>query len=311
MRNIIFTCFLAIFLTACGQKDKVDIAVLSNSMSNPYWKTIYDGASDTAKTLGKSVYIQTLAKVGDAEEQANQCENALLRQPKAIVFAAVNQVNLIPCLQKATHAGVVLVDMDGNFSKADAEKNGLNVAFSVGSNNYDLGKLAAEYVKKITGKVLVIEGAAGSYPSIQRVAGFRDNIPSTLTVVATLRGDWDMLKAANITNDTLTTHSDLTVVFAANDQMALGAVEALATKGHTNVTVLGVDGNIDAVKAIKEDKLTASMAQLPYLMAKQALEKTAAYLDNPVPVDYNQYVPILALDKAALESKNDLLQYVR
>ncbi len=311
MKKTLLFCTLIVLLGACSKKDGSDIAVLSNSMSNPYWKTIYDGISDTAKNLNKTVYIQTLTRVGDAEEQANQCENALLHHPKAIIFAAVNQVNLISCLQKASAAGVVLVDMDGNFSEADAQKNDLNVAFSVASNNSDLGRLAANYVKNISGKVLVIEGASGSYPSIERTAGFKENIPTALNVVATLSADWDMLKAANITNDVLTNHPDLTVIFAANDQMALGAVEALAAKGRTDIKVIGIDGNADAVKAIKEGRLTASIAQLPYLMGKQALEKTATYIDQPTPIKFQQYVPILTLDKTALESKNDLLQYVR
>ena len=302
---------LALTLTACGPKDTVDIAVLNDSPANLYWKTLGDGLTDTAKTINKSVYIQSLSTLRDAQEQANQCENALLRQPKAIIFAAINQVNLIPCFKKATAAGVVLVDMDGNFSKADTENNGVNVVFSVASNNYELGKKAAEYVGGLTGKALVIEGAAGSHPSIQRVAGFKENIPTTLQVVATLGADWDMQKAANITNDTLTTNPDLAVVFAANDGMALGVVEALKTANRTDVKVLGVDGNADAVKAIKEGRLTASMAQLPYLMGKLALEKTAAYLDNPQPMDFNQYVPIMALDKSVLEGKDELLQYVR
>ncbi len=298
-------------LTSCAPKNEVDIAVLSNSVSNTYWKTIYDGVIDTSKTIDKSVFIQTLTKVGDAEEQANQCENALLRRPKAIIFASVNQVNLISCLRRASEAGIVLVDIDGNFSKADAEKHNLNVVFSVASNNYDLGKLAAEYVNNTSGKALAIEGAAGSHTSAQRILGFKENVAPNLTVVATLGGDWDMLKAANIMNDVLIAHQDLSVIFAANDQMALGAAEALAAKNRSDIKVIGVDGSVDAVQAIKEGKLTASMAQLPYLMAKQALEKTSAYLDNPVPMDYNQFVPILSLDKTVLNTQNELLQYVR
>ena len=302
---------VALFLVGCGQKESVDIAVLNDSPANLYWKTIQDGVTDAAKLTNKKVYVQSLGTLRDAQEQANQCENALMRKPKAIIFAAVNQVNLIPCFKKATAAGIALVDMDGNFSKADVEKNSLNVIFSVSSNNYELGKLAAEYLKGLSGKALVIEGASGSHPSIERVAGFKENAPSGLSVVATMGGDWDALKAANITNDTLTNHPDLTVVFAANDGMALGAVEAFKTRNRADIKVIGVDGNSDAVEAIKEGKLTASMAQLPYLMGRLALEKTAAYLNNPQPQKFNQYIPIIALDKAVLESNNRLLQYVR
>jgi D-allose transport system substrate-binding protein len=300
-------------LAACKpEKPHTDIVVLNNSTTNPYWKTIDDGFRDTAQTLGLELYIQSLNKIGDAEEQANQCENALLHKPKAIIFAAVNQFNLIPCLKKASQAGIVLVDIDGNFNEKDAKDNNLNVVFSVASSNYDLGKMAATYVVHVQGKALVIAGQDGSYPSILRVSGFKENVSATLDIIGPLPGDWDMAKASTLTTDTLGTTPDLKVVFAANDQMALGAVEGLWSQGRKDIIVIGVDGNADAVKAIKEGRLTASIAQLPYLMAKQALEKTAAYLQAPTPQVYEQRVPILTLDKEMLDRNEEpLLQYVR
>ncbi|TGR92531.1 sugar ABC transporter substrate-binding protein, partial [bacterium M00.F.Ca.ET.191.01.1.1] len=94
-----------------------------------------------------------------------------------------------------------------------------------------------------------------------------------LQIVASLPGDWDRGKAASIATDTLTAHPDLVAIFCANDGMALGAVEAVYAAGKgQQVTMIGVDGNVDAVKSIKEGRLNASVAQLPYLVGKQAVE---------------------------------------
>jgi len=311
-RFFMFMCVTLVFVSGCHERKSETIAVLSNSMTNPYWKTIYQGFQDTALELNQAIYIQTLTKVGDAEEQANQCENALLQKPKAIIFAAVNQVNLISCLTKASAQGIVLVDIDGNFTEDDAKKYNLNVAFSVASNNYDLGKLASSYVKDIKGKALIIEGANGSTPSIRRVSGFRENISKDIEVVASLSANWDMMNASNITRDILVKHPDLKMVFAANDGMALGAVQAIKESSNNDIIVVGVDGNKDAVLSIKEGHLKATVAQFPYLMAKQALEKTLHYLAHPEAMQFNQYVPILVLDKDLFDQNTEpLLTYVQ
>ena len=91
-------------------------------------------------------------------------------------------------------------------------------------------------------------------------------------------------KAANIANDTLTANPDLVAIFAANDGMALGAVESVYAAGKGGeVAVIGVDGNSDAVKSIKAGRLNASVAQLPYLVGSQAVEKAKALLDGQRP----------------------------
>ena len=127
-----------------------------------------------------------------------------------------------------------------------------------------------------SGPVLVIEGLSGNVTGQKRASGFSDKLGELapgLEVVASLPGDWDRGKAANITNDILTSHPDLVAIFAANDGMALGAVETVYAAGKGgDVIVIGVDGNSDAVKSIKAGRLNASVAQLPYLVGKQAVE---------------------------------------
>jgi hypothetical protein len=94
------------------------------------------------------------------------------------------------------------------------------------------------------------------------------------SVQQSLPGDWDRGKAASIASDILTRNPDLVAIFAANDGMALGAVESVYAAGKGDqVTIIGVDGNSDAVKSIKSGRLNASVAQLPYLVGKQAVEQ--------------------------------------
>ncbi len=303
---------LALVIARPAFAESPHLAALISDTSNPYWKAFEDGLRDTSRALAAPVDIYTLQNATDAEGQLNECETALLKKPAGILFAAVNGINLASCLRKAEQAGIVLIDVDGNVDEALGKKMGIAVAFSVASNNYDLGALAGDYLKDKQGKTEIIEGLSGSQPSELRVQGFKDHAGKGLAIVGSQSASWDRLKANELASRALIQHPDLSVIFAANDTMALGAVEALRAAGKENVTVVGIDGSTDAVKAVKDGRLAASVAQLPYLMAKEAVEKAIKYLADRKPLPFHQYVPIVVLDRAVLSrGDNPLLQYVR
>lgn len=315
MKKILIHSILILSTLGFGVAAKAEealITALINDTSNPYWKTLEEGLKDTSEDLGLRTDIYSLRNASDAEGQLNQCETALLKKPKAIIFAAVDSVNLASCLRKANEKEILLVDIDGNIDEKRAKEMGITVAFSVASNNYDLGKKAADYIQGQNGKILVIEGASSSQPGNLRVNGFRENIGRNLEIVVSQSADWDRLKAADIVNRVLIQHPDLSFIFAANDTMALGAVEALRAANKSGIQVIGIDGTTDAVKAIKSGRLTASVAQLPYLMAKESLKKTSRYLAGEKSLSFYQYVPVVTLDKAVFENNDEtLIQYVR
>lgn len=301
---------VALFSPANGSAQESQFVALISDTSNQYWKAFEEGLRDTSERLGIPIQIYTLQGATDAEGQLNKCESALLIKPKVILFAAVNGMNLATCLRKAHASGTLLVDVDGNVDEELAARMRVPVAFSVASDNSALGAFAAKYLAEARGKVLVLEGLSGSRPSERRVRGFKENLPQALQIIASQPGEWDRAKAADITARTLLRHPDLAVVFAANDTMALGAVEALRTAGKTGVKVVGIDGSADAVKAIREGRLTASVAQLPYLMAVESVEKARRHLAGEA-FEFHQYVPIIALDKQLLEAgTSELLAYL-
>ncbi|RIL11150.1 MAG: LacI family transcriptional regulator, partial [Proteobacteria bacterium] len=242
LKALLRVLLLCIFTAGARAEQGIEIAVLLKGMTNPYWKTLHDGVTDYASEKGIEIYIQGVQSDQETEQQLNVCNTMLLKKPKALIFAAVTGVTLAPCLKQASASGVLLVDVDGGMTEQEAAKMGIKLQFSVASDNYQLGKKAADYLSGINGKVLLIEGLPGSIPGIQRAKGFKENLPKGLTLVASLPGNWDRLRAADITNDVVTKHPDLAAIFAANDLMALGAAEALFSRKIENVKVLGVDG---------------------------------------------------------------------
>jgi ribose transport system substrate-binding protein/D-allose transport system substrate-binding protein len=155
---------------------------------------------------------------------------------------------------------------------------------------------------------------------MDRVTGFKQRLVGVLPrakIVGSVSAEWDRLRALNITADTLVKNPDLNVVFAVNDVMALGAVEAIRAAGKTDqVVVVGVDGIPDARKAILAGRMTASITQLPYLIGKQAVQLSIQSVHGQC-TGKTQRTLLVVLTKNLLETKKDnliqdkLLQYLR
>ena len=291
--------------------------VLMKTLANPFWGAMELGVREGAEAAGVDYYLQAVESDQAAEPQLNVCNTMLERQPDAMITAAINSTILLPCLKRANEMGIPVVDLDGNLDHQIAADAGVEIAFSIGSDNVAAGGQGAEWLVSqlgadATGPVLVIEGLSGNITGQKRARGFADTLAELapgLEVVASLPGDWDRGKAANITNDILTSHPDLVAIFAANDGMALGAVETVYASGKGGeVIVIGVDGNSDAVKSIKAGRLNASVAQLPYLVGKHAVEMVKAGGDHEDWI----YVPTMVLTKEILDAGTDpMLEYVK
>jgi D-allose transport system substrate-binding protein len=294
--------------------------VLLKTLSNPFWGAMEKGIRDGARDAHVQYFMQAVESDQAAEPQLNTCNTMLERKPAVMITAAINSTILLPCLKRANEMGMPVVDLDANLDHAIAAKAGVKIAFTIGSDNVAAGRQGADYLVSrlgadAKGPVLVIEGLAGNITGEKRAQGFKEELAKRapgLTIAASLPGDWDRQKAANIANDIMTRNPDLKAIFCANDTMALGAVESVFAAGKGGrIIIIGVDGNVDAVKAIKAGRLDASVAQLPYLVGKEAVEKAKQVLAGQK-VDEYIYVPTLVLTKQVLqENKDPLLRYVK
>jgi D-allose transport system substrate-binding protein len=306
---------LGLAASAAYAEDKPVYGVLMKTLSNPFWGAMEKGVDAGAKNAGVDIFLEAVESDQAAEPQLNACNTMLQKKPVAMITAAI----LLPCLKQANEMKIPVVDLDNNLDPAITKKAGVDIAFHIGSDNEAAGAKGADYLVSALGKdakgpVLVIEGLSGNITGEKRARGFAEELKKQapgLNIVASLPGDWDSLKAANITNDTLQRSPDLVAIFCANDDMALGAVEAARSAGKDKIIVIGVDGNTNAVKSIKAGRLNASVAQLPYLVGMQAVEDVKKVLAGDK-VPEMTYVPTLVLTKEVIEAnKEPMLQYVK
>ena len=321
LKNLLAAAILAFFsmavVPASAETSDRYIFVLT-ARNNPYWDAAESGIKEAAKSHGIEAITYRTADATAAEEQLNTCMTAVEQHPRVIVLASVTAATGLQCLKKAVDAGIIVADIDSNITVEQAKQAGIALAFSVGSDNVELGAKGADYAAKLEPQpaphVLILEGAPGSLPGTKRVAGFADRLKEVKSdaVVTSLSANWDTIKAMNTVNDVLQRDPALNLVFAANDTMALGAAEAIKNAGKTaDIKVIGIDGIEAARKAVLNGTLAASVAQLPYLMGKRATELAIEAVATGK-TGITEPTPVVLLTKESLTANTDPdLQYVR
>jgi ribose transport system permease protein len=176
----------------------------------------------------------------------------------------------------------------------DRTVNKGTVATTVASDNIAGGKLAAKTIAdQLGGKgsILVLQGTAGTSAANEREQGFTEGLKAYpgIKVVASQPADFDRTKGLDVTTNLLQAHSGITGIFAANDEMALGAIKALGSKAGKSVKVVGFDGTPDGLAAVKAGTLSASVAQQPSELGKLAVQNAVKAskgekVTNPVKV---------------------------
>ncbi|MFL6055043.1 MAG: substrate-binding domain-containing protein [Actinoallomurus sp.] len=268
---------LALGLTACntsgssasgGSGGDIKIGLSVSTLNNPYFVQLRQGAEAEAKKEG--VKITTTDAQNDASQQVNQVQNFASQSMKAIIINPVDSSAAAPAVKAADRAKIPVV-------AADRGVTGATVTQTVASDNVAGGKLAAQELGKALGgkgKVAVLQGTAGTSAARDRQQGFADGIKAFpgIQVVAQQPADFDRTKGLDVMTNIIQAHSDITGVFAANDEMALGAVKALGAKAGKQVKVVGFDGTPDGLKAIQAGTLTADVAQQPVLLGQMAVQ---------------------------------------
>ena len=177
----------------------------------------------------------------------------------------------------------------------------------VGGLQIEIGIKAADYIaEKIggAGKVAILEGVAGTFTSIQRVNGFKQELAEKypdIEIVASVPADYETEKGLNVATDILTANPDVSALYCCNDNMALGAVEALRARSLLGkVIVLGVDGTGDAYKSIKAGELTATVDQFPATNGAAAVEVALRLLaGQKLPKVVSTPIEVVDADNAA------------
>ncbi|HZP20012.1 MAG TPA: sugar ABC transporter substrate-binding protein [Bauldia sp.] len=238
----------------------VVVAMKGPGSGNPFWAAVQAGAEAKGKELGVNVVVVAPPEESDIQGQINLVEDQLAKKIDALAIAPTDPNALKPVVDEAIKQGVGVVFID---------TKGINEGVTfIGTNNEVGAKLGADYICKNVPKgseVAILQGIITQSTGKARADGAHNELTACgMNVVAEQPADWDTGKAQSATENILTGHPKLAAIFASNDNMALGAVQAVkAANMAGKVTIVGFDANPNAAAAVLAGDMAATVAQAP------------------------------------------------
>ena len=241
------------------------IGLSVSTLNNPFFVTLVEGAEDAAAKLGVSISV---ADAGDdVTKQVSDIEDLVAKGISVLIVNPVDSDAVTGAVEYAMSKGVRVIAVD-------RAVNGVTIDCQIASDNVLGAELATQYIVDTLGagvKVAELEGVPGASAAIDRSQGFHNIADSNLDVVAKQTANFDRTQGMSVMENMLQANPDIAAVFAANDEMALGAVEAIYGAGK-NILVMGFDATDDAIAAIQEGRMAGTIAQQPALIGSTAVE---------------------------------------
>lgn len=265
---------------AAPSNDKKVIAgVFIRSMSNPYEIQLSEGAqkfADFYNAKGANIEVQVLPCEGSDEKQINDLKALLVKKDAdtdVIVFIIVNQDPLLAEVAELCEDAEVYWASCWNIPEGMHPKDYKYWAAHTGLDDFVTGqKTAAAMFESFDtpneGKILALKGMLSVTSSIKRYEGLEDILAQNpgVELLDVQAADWLASKALTITETWLSKYPDIDGIWCANDDMAIGVIQALKAKGlDGKIKVCGADGIPDAVKALEEGDMVCTMNNNPYV----------------------------------------------
>ena len=273
---LVLALSMLLALTACStsqKSDKVKIGVTLMDFSTEFGIGLKDYMTAKADAMG-DVELTVVDAGGDAAKQLQQVETFISQKVDAIIMQPQEQEACSPAIDKAKAAGIPIINCNSlTITEPDAY---------VGGNDSESAEIAMTYIaEQLGGKgnVLMMHGHPGQTAEVKRTEGAMDILAQNpdMTLLDEQTADWDRAEAMTLMENWIQAYGDqINAVFCQNDEMALGALNALVQAGKKdNVLVVGVDAIDDALQSVKDGKMDATVYQDCKGQAEGAIE--AAY----------------------------------
>jgi len=259
------------------------IGLIVSTLNNPFFVTLKEGAEAKAADLG--IELVVLDSQNDAAAELSNMEDLLTQGVDVILINPTDSDAVGNAIKAANAKGVPVITLDRGANAGE-------VVTHIASDNVAGGLMAGEYVVELLGgkgKVVELEGIAGTSAARDRGQGFNDAIgASSIEVVAKQVADFDRTKGLSVMENILQAQPEIDAVFAHNDEMALGALKAIEAAGK-NIIVVGFDATDDAVKSVQDGKMAATVAQQPSLIGELGVDAAKKVMDGAT---LDAFVPV-------------------
>jgi ribose transport system substrate-binding protein len=276
---LLVTAVLPAFAANPAQEGKgLNFVMIVKTLDNPFYQTMKKAAEIEAKKQGVNLIFTAPARETDLEEQRRMVEDALVKKPDVISITPSGMVEIIPAILECNQAGVPVLNVDTPVDKKLLDEAKGKIEGFIGTDNLEGGRAGGEYAVKLLGgkgNVAILEGTSGNMNTALRAQGFREVVEKApgMKIVASQPANTERALGMTVTENILEANPNLDAIFATNDLMALGALEAVKARGlEKQVKIIGYDAISESVQAVKDGTaLVASIAQFPDKMGIEAV----------------------------------------
>jgi ribose transport system substrate-binding protein len=256
-----------------GSKDSSDksIGLSISTLNNPFFVTLSDSAEAKAKENGVKITVSDAQD--DASKQASDVENLIQKGVDLIIINPVDSSSVASAVESANAANIPVITVDRS-------SEGGEVVAHIASDNVAGGELAGEFLMSLIeegSEVAMLEGVAGSSAARDRGQGFLNVVDGKVNLVASQTANFNRTEGLTVMENILQANPNVKAIFAQNDEMALGALEAIQAAGK-DIIVIGFDATDDAVAKVESGDLAATVAQQPALIGEKAIEAAVKVL---------------------------------
>jgi ribose transport system substrate-binding protein len=287
MKSAFPVLIAALALMACGESSKpasfsvapgtaavavspsakvLKIALVMKTLTNPFFIEMERGARRAEAELKIELQVRTAAQETSIEQQIQIVNDLIAARVDAIVIAPGDSNSLIPVLQKASAAGIKLVNIDNRLDPQGLQQAGLAPLPFISVDNEKAAYAAASFIAEgapAGTQAAILEGIRSADNAQQRMAGARRAFAQNkaITVVASESANWKIDEGYAVTKNIFQTSPQVKLLFAANDMMALGALKYLQESRRSAVKVAGYDALDEAVAVVKTGQLAVTVDQ--------------------------------------------------
>jgi ABC-type sugar transport system substrate-binding protein len=289
--SVLVALIAALLYTVITPRDAEDkkISFVIPTSVNPYWQAVESGAKIAEEGLPDNWAVNVRAGSEDTDtKQQIRILRSFLRSnpPGALVLGPASSSAVVPIVKQYNERNIPVVIIDSELDSVALADNNTHYELFIGSRNKQGGKKASRRIEKhLEGigspKVRIIGGSTGHETAIARRNGFIEGASGSWDIEVE-NADWDRKKANSVMRKFVEEGSP-DAVFAASDEMALGAVDALKSLGIPQAEwpiLVGFDATEAGVDAVRAGELCATVAQQPEKIAQRAVENARMFAEG-------------------------------
>lgn len=264
-----------------------------STLNNPFFVSMADGAKAKAEELNIELVIADAGN--DSAKQNSDIEDLVSSNIDVLIVNPNDAAAIAPIVQDVQDQGIKVIAVDRYVE-------GVDVDCFIGTDNVEAGKMAGDYLAEKLGEgaeIAILEGIPGASSAIDRYEGFLSGVEEKLSIVSSQTANYDRAEGLSVTENILQANPDIKGILAANDEMALGAIQAVEAAGKVpgkDILVTGFDAGADALDSVEEGKMLFTVEQKTVEMGEIAVE-TALKMSKDESIEKNIPIDVILIDK--------------